>query len=178
MAVSARFGHAAALTGDGRPWITVQPFNQVVPAAGCVTLNVMAAGEPPLSFQWQCNGNPLPGATQATLTLTNVPLAAAGQYRCVVRNLLGSTTSQAVTLEVNRPPLVFKEFAPVSTPTGSALRIKLTGLSGAGPIVILCSTNLLNWIPVITNEPALGSRDFEVPWNESAQLFYRASEMP
>ena len=67
-----------------------------------VTLRVRAAtGTPPLSYQWQLNGEDIAGATQSTLVLQSVTLSDAGQYTVVVRNTEGEAISAAVTLEVD-----------------------------------------------------------------------------
>ena len=67
-----------------------------------VTLTVRAAtGTPPLSYQWQLNGEDIAGATTTFLVLRNAQLSDAGQYTVVVRNAEGEATSAAVTLDVD-----------------------------------------------------------------------------
>jgi sugar lactone lactonase YvrE len=56
-------------------WQPTMPASQTVPAGTDVTLSVVALGALPLTYQWECDGTNLPWATNATLTLTNVPLA-------------------------------------------------------------------------------------------------------
>jgi len=51
-------------------------------------------------FQWTKDGNPLPGATNATLTFTNVQPTRIGDYRVVVSNGAGSVTSSVATLNI------------------------------------------------------------------------------
>ena len=63
-----------------------------------------AVGSPVLGYQWQHNGSDLAGATGATLVLSNVVYAQAGNYSVVVSNLAGMTSSN-VTLYVNRAPI-------------------------------------------------------------------------
>ncbi|MHC1766199.1 MAG: immunoglobulin domain-containing protein [Verrucomicrobiia bacterium] len=57
----------------------------------------------PLSFQWQLGGVDLPGATNATLALTNVQPSQAGAYTVIVSNALGIATSEPATLTVLPP---------------------------------------------------------------------------
>jgi hypothetical protein len=54
-----------------------------------------------LHYQWYFNQtNALANATNATLTLSNVQIADAGQYHLVVANLSGAATSRVATLTV------------------------------------------------------------------------------
>jgi hypothetical protein len=75
------------------PGISVQPQSQTNTVGTAVTFQVTAAGSAPLSYQWSFDGAALPGATNASLTLTNVTRAQAGGYSVVVTNAVGSVTS-------------------------------------------------------------------------------------
>ncbi len=86
------------------PTITTQPSNQTVTAGANVTFIAAADGTPTPTFQWRKDGTALSGATSATLALTNVSSASAGNYTVVATNSVGSATSNAATLTVN--PLV------------------------------------------------------------------------
>ena len=59
-------------------------------------LNVI--GVPPLAYQWRKNGTPIPGATSAVYTKSNVVSGDAGNYDVVVTNSFGSVTSVAVSV--------------------------------------------------------------------------------
>ena len=97
-------------TGSQAPAITQQPQNSTVSTGTNATFTVTASGTAPLSYQWQrlngttwtnlANGSGVSGATTATLTLTAVDAADAGQYRAIVTNSAGSVTSNAATLTV------------------------------------------------------------------------------
>jgi alpha-tubulin suppressor-like RCC1 family protein len=179
VAVSGGSSHILALTGDGRPYITVQPFNQTVPVSSTVTFNVLATGAQPLTYQWQHAGTNLDGATNSTLTLSNVPLGAAGEYRCIVSNALDSVTSAAATLTVLRAPLRFDLAAAGLQLTNDGFHMRLAGLVGEGSIVIYASSNLLNWEAIFTNPPSVGTLDFIDPSAVTLPMrFYRAVEIP
>lgn len=75
------------------PAITVQPTNQVLFPNQAVSLLVQAAGFPSPSFQWMKDSQPLTGATNTTLTLSNFVAGTAGAYAVVVSNIVGVVTS-------------------------------------------------------------------------------------
>ncbi|MBI2925514.1 MAG: PQQ-binding-like beta-propeller repeat protein [Verrucomicrobia bacterium] len=83
-----------------KPTITDQPEDQRVVVGRSASFSVSATGAPPLSYQWRFKGADISGATSPALTLNDVQLADAGEYTVVVRNALGSTTSQPATLAV------------------------------------------------------------------------------
>src|SRR5206468_2384732 len=68
----------ATLAVSGLPIILQRPADLDVRQGNSATFNVTVSGTAPLAFQWRLNGTPLPGATNATLTLTNVQPANAG----------------------------------------------------------------------------------------------------
>ena len=67
------------------------------------TFTVQALGGN-LSYQWNLGATPITGATNNTLTLTNVALTDAGNYSVLVSNTVGSASSSA-TLTVLPPTL-------------------------------------------------------------------------
>ena len=86
------------------PSIVTQPTNETILAGSTAGFNVAVAGTPPLFCQWQFNGTNLNGATNTSLTLTNVSAGEAGNYSVVVTNTLGATNSAAAVLAVMLAP--------------------------------------------------------------------------
>lgn len=86
--------------GNSPPVITAQPQSQAAGEGGFALFTVAAGGSPSPSCQWQCNGTNLPGATSATLWLSNLTTQQAGNYSVAVTNLAGATNSSAATLFV------------------------------------------------------------------------------
>lgn len=82
------------------PLISVQPTGQSVAVGGTVTLSVVASGEGTLTYSWRKGGVPIPGATGASLTLTNAQVVDSGSYTVVVSNAAGSVTSEPATVNV------------------------------------------------------------------------------
>jgi len=86
------------------PYFTSTPVLDLVRDTGTnVSFSAVAGGTTPLAFRWNFSGQPLAGATNSVLTLTNVETASAGAYNVIVTNLSGSITSSPVTLLVYPP---------------------------------------------------------------------------
>jgi uncharacterized delta-60 repeat protein len=82
------------------PRIISSPVSQTRFVGQTATFSVAAIGTPPLAYQWLLDGAPIAGATNATLTLSNVQLAHAGSYAVVVSNPEANVTSALATLTV------------------------------------------------------------------------------
>ncbi len=83
------------------PAILQQPADQRVNGNGPATLSVVAGGTPPLTYQWRKNGQDVPGATDATLTWTNIQGTDGGLYDVLVTSAWGSLRSLQAYLSVN-----------------------------------------------------------------------------
>jgi hypothetical protein len=71
-----------------------------------VSFSVTAAGTPPLDYQWNLDGTPLPGATSSALSLTNLHLPN-HTVAVLVTNLYGSASSNAlITVRDTLPPMI------------------------------------------------------------------------
>ena len=100
----------------GAPIISSPPLDQSNEVGFAVSFSVTASGYPPLAYQWVFNAtNPLAGATNPVLTLTNIQLAQSGAYTVVVTNQFGAVTSSpAILAALGAPPLIL---APPQTQT-------------------------------------------------------------
>ena len=94
-------GGSAALqfTAFAQPQITHQPENKAAVAGKVVALSVEAIGSAPLHYQWQFNGQDIPGARTRVLKRVAAP-SRAGTYSVRVRDPLGEVTSSGAQLEV------------------------------------------------------------------------------
>lgn len=176
VAISAGSQHSLALLNDGSPYITRQPWTQTVAPGDTAQFEVVAMGQSPRAYQWHHNHTPLPGATNATLTLSNTPLTRAGIYHCVVTNSIGSVTSLPAWLTMTRtvPQFVTAGFGIGG---GNTFGLHLAGLSGHGPIILYASSNLVHWEPVLTNAPVTGELWLEDPHPSTwPQRFYKIVE--
>jgi hypothetical protein len=77
-----------------------------VAPGGTATFSVVATGTPPPTYQWRAGylSGDIPGATNATLVLTNVQVSMTGNIRVIVTNPAGSTPSDIALLTVVAPP--------------------------------------------------------------------------
>ena len=82
------------------PVITQQPADETVVVKGTAQFTVAAVGTKPFAYQWSFNTTNIDGATNATLTLTNVQFDQAGTYAVVITNIYGPTQSSNATLTV------------------------------------------------------------------------------
>lgn len=83
------------------PVVTGQPQSQVGFWGKSVTFTVGVTGSAPFQYAWEKDGVAISGATNSTLTLTNLQMTNGGSFRVVVSNGLGSTTSQPAILTMN-----------------------------------------------------------------------------
>jgi len=88
------------------PQITMQPVGGPVAPGQSLTLEVLASGPPPLTYQWRRNGVNIPGATTPILVLTNNQPMDGGTYRVVVANDAGAVKSDKVPITVSTPGLI------------------------------------------------------------------------
>jgi hypothetical protein len=80
------------------PVITAQPQNAGFIPGGSATFTVAASGSPAPTFQWQFKGSAISGATNSSLTLSNLRDSDIGAYTVVASNALGSVTSSPATM--------------------------------------------------------------------------------
>ncbi|ATC64129.1 hypothetical protein CMV30_09275 [Nibricoccus aquaticus] len=91
----------ATLTVNAPPTIVTPPATQAALIGGTVNFNVSTSGSAPFTYQWRKNSNPIPSATGASLTLTNLQTSDAASYDVIVSNAFGSITSSAASLTVS-----------------------------------------------------------------------------
>jgi len=97
----ARFVYGVNIVG---PSIVSQSTSRSIFAGGSPTMEVTAAGTPPLSYQWRSNNVAIPGATGSTLTLTNVTPDFGATYSVLIANLAATNESAPIVLTIAAPP--------------------------------------------------------------------------
>jgi hypothetical protein len=91
---------AAAVLTVIDPAINVRPMNRTAVAGDNANFSIVAAGTPPLTYQWQFNGVDLTDATTSSLSIPNVQPGNQGHYTVTVANGLGSSTNALAMLTV------------------------------------------------------------------------------
>jgi alpha-tubulin suppressor-like RCC1 family protein len=85
---------------NSAPGIYTLPPGRVLPIGWQTTFSPWVAGSLPMSFQWRFNGAPISGATNVSLSLTNLQLTNSGIYDLVASNAHGETISTDIDLSV------------------------------------------------------------------------------
>jgi hypothetical protein len=76
------------VSAGASPAISISPADVAAYTGQSAFFSVVSDGSAPLSYQWYFNTNtPLNGATNASLTLTNLQLTNSGSYAVIVTNL-------------------------------------------------------------------------------------------
>jgi hypothetical protein len=133
------------------------PTNQAALVGSSATFRVLAAGTVPLSYQWYFEGATLAGQTNSALQLANVGLGDAGDYRVVVTNLYGSTSSEA-GLVVGYAPMITLQPTNQTVLAGSNPAFT-AGVSGTGPFTYqwqFNGTNLPSIIITVAGNGGIG----------------------
>jgi hypothetical protein len=96
---------AAILTLEAAPELTSQPLGLTVCRDAPVLFEVTATGTEPIAFQWRRDGEDLPGANAASLTIDAADTVDAGVYDVVVTNTCDSIISNTAELVFREPTL-------------------------------------------------------------------------
>lgn len=111
----------------GAPDIQEQtPADLQIFAGASPTLHVTAVGALPLAYQWSAGGTPIPGATNASYTVTN--LQSGGTYACVVTNNFGSAAISPIAVTLLADPTA--PFPATVLADGPAAYFRLDEASG------------------------------------------------
>ncbi len=90
-------GYASfAVVGDSPPTLLSQLPDEITWAGRAATFTVKAIGSPPLHFQWQLNGEIIPGATNFFYRIEHATPADSGCYSVLVSNARGMAVSEAM----------------------------------------------------------------------------------
>ncbi|MGH7979057.1 MAG: LamG-like jellyroll fold domain-containing protein, partial [Limisphaerales bacterium] len=101
------------------PLILLPPVAQTVFGGGAASFSAQAEGGH-LSYQWELDDSPIPGATNNVVIVTNVTANSAGNYSIVVTNAAGSATdSVALTVILPPPPKLQHRYSFINDATDS-----------------------------------------------------------
>ncbi len=115
----------------GPPRIQVQPDNYIGCAGDTLGLETRARHES--NYQWQKDGENIPGATESVLMLENLSDADDGNYLCIVSNSLGSVKTNSVYVLARSAPKFIRQPENVWAIEGEKTILSSTGI-GTAPI--------------------------------------------
>jgi hypothetical protein len=175
-------------SGAVAPVIDLQPVSAKVNPGDTATLTIHAGGTPPIDYQWQAgtNGNfvdvteggNVSGSGTESLAISAITPAQGADYRVIVSNSGGSSTSTVATVTV------LSQLPPITAPSDS-----ITSVGGTSP----AAENVPHAIDQLTskylNFGATGSAPFQGPAGFivtpsqgrtilSAIRFYTANDAP
>lgn len=120
--------------------VTVEPLRMVselasksVKAGSATRFDARVEGPKPIRYQWQFDGAPLPGATNAALNLRKLSLTNEGEYCFVASNAFGAVTSATAFLTVLMKPVIVVPPLSQSVVTGGTLSLSVGFSGNPGP---------------------------------------------
>jgi len=153
------------------PAFDVQPQIVTNSIGSTASFSSHSVGTAPINYQWFFGGNFLAGATNTTVSVTNVQLANAGNYFVVAMNSYGNATSSIAALVLTN---VGGSTNAVSICNEANLR---AAIQAGGWVSINCNgtialTNTIN----IANNVILDAQNvsFTISGNNTVRLFYIA----
>ncbi|MFN7141997.1 MAG: immunoglobulin domain-containing protein, partial [Limisphaerales bacterium] len=156
------------------PSIILNPVSKTVTNGGGATFSVEVYASGPLRYQWKFNGVNVPGATNSSVTFTNLTMANSGQVTVEVSNDSGSITSLPAQLLVKLA--VNPRFGLISRLSDG--RFQFEGEGDKGTYFIDISTNLVDWVTASSmlntngtfmfsdNQTNLPARFYRIRWEE------------
>ncbi len=157
VSIASGASHCLAIrAGRLKPLIVEEPVRQAALPGGSATFTTRAVALAGITYQWQFSGVNLPGATNAILTLTNVSAGNEGNYRVVVSNAAGSSTSDDASFVLIIPPVIISSFPSSrvwvpsfthTTTTGSTLGVVVSApAQWAAPLYYYWNRNGTNLV--------------------------------
>lgn len=142
-----RLSSNATLTVLYPPAITNQPSSVISAIGSDATFKVGASGGAPLSYQWWFNvTNLISGATNSTLSVSNIQQSNLGLYSVVVSNPVGVVTSQFASLNIEGAPVILIQPSNIVANTGETVIFK-----------VIATNNNLSYQWLFNNVPIAGA---------------------
>lgn len=146
---------AAKLTVLAPVTFTLEPESQNVAPGANLTLNAAAIGNGPVRYQWRFEGADIPGATNASYSITGANLSQHhGNFSVVAADDFGSTASSNALIYVMVGPGVVQHLTPQSVIQGGTVIFSVVA-TGAPPLGFRWVRSFGQLPPVFTDEPVL-----------------------
>lgn len=98
--------------------VAIEPSSQQVRLGSNAVFTASVTSASLFTGQWRFDGNAIPGATNLTFVITNLPVAWEGAYHFVIANSFGSVTSAPVFLTVLVNPSTMVPPVSLTVPVG------------------------------------------------------------
>jgi hypothetical protein len=148
------------------PSIMQQPLSVITNQGSNVTFTVVAAGTPPLGYQWQFNGANIAGSTASSYILSSPTLINIGYYSVAVSNAAGATNSGKASLT----------FLDIKTYAGLTITSPVTTNYDIQAIGAIAETNWTTLTNVTVGQQPYLYFDYDSP--DNPVQFYRARVQP
>ena len=123
--------HVVKISVDQPVSIVTQPEGGKVTLGENFTMNVVASGTEPISYQWHHGGELVNGATGSSLRLAKLKAADLGSYYVVVSNAVSEQTS--TTVVVSMSPVITQLTGSMAPVFGDTVELSVTAV-GTKPI--------------------------------------------
>jgi sugar lactone lactonase YvrE len=120
------------------PIFTTQPVSQSVMTGQVAFFSFVVSAYPKATYQWKKNGvnltnsGNIQGATSTTLSVSNVSSSDLGIYSVVATNVVGTTTSDEVTLSIDGSPAITSQPSALTVVNSGAV-VNLAVTVGGDP---------------------------------------------
>ena len=141
-----------------KPVVTMSPQPVIASPHDNVHLRAIAAGVPPLAYQWRKGGVNIPGANANSYDIPNI--ASGANYDLVVTNLYGSATSKVSQVSLDKLAITYDG-------TNAIISWNYRDPSGA----LLASSSPTNALTSWTPLAADGASPFSIPVTALPQYF-------
>ena len=164
-AIACGADHDIAMVNTGGPLTFTNPSTIAAQVGGNALLYGNLAGLFPLTYQWCQNGQPVAGATNRWLHLSNLALTNAGLYTVVSGNVDGTATSAPITLTITAAP----GFAPALPVQQNAVAgMPLTLSANASGVQPLAFQTQLNGVPLSNGRGVSGAATSSIGLNPAS----------
>lgn len=140
---------AATIIVGAPPTITEHPENLSIPAGQAADFRVTATGDGTLSYQWEKDGEDMPGRTSHQLLINAAQASDAAVYTCRVTSVFGTATSDGATLSILIAPTITAHPQGLSITVGQSANFTVEA-EGSEPLSY-------QWL--FNNEPIAGATD-------------------
>lgn len=173
-------------SSNAAPAILNQPQSRTISLGYPVTFSATASGAATLTYQWEKNTVPILGANAPDYYIPAVAFSDSGNYRVVVTNAFGNTTSNDghLTVTANQPPQAVIDTPLTNTYYSAGQTINFHGLA-TDPEDGTLATSTYQWMIVFHHDTHVhpgptvlsgsNSGSFTIPntGEKSANVFYR-----